>query len=253
MYKTITWKTPGGEYYRISAEALKAEHTLIAGATGCGKSTFLHSIMQAALIKYSPANAQFVLCDPKEVELRQYKDLPHTVTYATEEGDILEALDSVLRIMKERYAYMAKKGQTTWTDGSHIFVIIEELADLMACPLRKYIQIAIQRLTQKGRAAGISVIAATQAPSRKVIPAEITLNFTARFALACESYRESKQVVGIAGAEALPDHGECIYKYKRHIGRYVLPFVTATDVLPLVDYWTGKECRVRRSIFKKAA
>ena len=237
-----TWITPGGDYSVLANKALEAEHTLIAGATGCGKSTFLHAIMQALLVKSSPAEAKLILCDPKEVELKRYAKLPHVLRYETDDDKIVSALKQAIEIMQGRYKYMAANNQEQWSDGPELYIIVEELADLMACPMKKDIQITIQRLTQKGRAAGLHVIAATQAPSRKIIPAEITLNFTARFGLACESAIESKQIVGIAGCEELPDHGECIYKYKRSIGRYVLPYVQKKDVLPLINYWTSGKC-----------
>ena len=237
-YKAV-WNIPGGNYSILANKALEAEHTLIAGATSCGKSTFLHAIMQALLVKSSPADAKLILCDPKEVELKRYSRLPHVLRYETDEAKILEALNYAIEVMNNRYSLMNSRDTEQW-NGAEIYVVVEELADLMACPLKKKIQIAIQRLTQKGRAAGIHVIAATQAPSRKIIPAEITLNFTARFGLACESAIESKQIVGVAGCEALPDHGECIMKYKRSIGHYVLPYVKKADLMPLINHWVAQ-------------
>ena len=240
----ITWQTPGGQYNILASKALEAEHTLIAGATGCGKSTFLHAIMQALLVNNSPASAKLILCDPKAVELKRYARLPHVLRYETEDEQILAALNQAIGIMQSRYEYMASRDQESWTDGAQVYVIIEELSDLLTSTKKRQIEIAIQRLTQKGRAAGIHVIAATQAPSRRIIKAEITLNFTARFGLACESAIESKQIVGAPGCEDLPDHGQCIYKYKRSIGLYVLPFVQKSDIMPLINYWTSSACRV---------
>lgn len=234
-----TWKVPGGRYDVLANKALEAEHTLIAGATGCGKSTFLHAIMQAFLVKTAPSEAKLILCDPKRLELKRYAKLPHVLRYETEEDKILIALNYALNVMENRYRDMERRDIERW-DGAEIYVIIEELADLMVCPLSKQITIAIQRLTQKARAAGIHVIAATQAPSRKIIKAEVTLNFTARFGLACESAIESKQIVGVPGCEDLPDHGECIYKYRRSVGRYVLPFVQKADIMPLINYWVAQ-------------
>lgn len=241
-----TWRTPDGEYYNISNAALTAEHSLIAGATGCGKSTFLHSIIAAALVQHSPAAVRFILIDPKAVELARYKNLPHTLEYTDTEDGALSALEYAQGIMNARYKELVRSGRENWTeqDGAAVYVIIEELADLMTCPLKREIQVAIQRLTQKGRAAGIHIIAATQAPSRAVIPAALQLNFTARFALACETAIESKQIIGIAGAEALPDHGEVIYKYRRNIGRYTVPFMKKSEVMELVNYWTSNACRI---------
>lgn len=238
----VTWKRLGGETYAISDKVLDAEHSLIAGATGCGKSTFLHSVMQSFLIRYTPASGKLVLLDPKEVELRRYKDLPHTMAYEVESESILSALNMVIEEMASRYSIMGDLGEEDWS-GSRIFVVIEELADLLCSPQKTEIKVAIQRLTQKGRAAGIHVIACTQAPARKILPAEITLNFTARFGLACESAIESKQIVGVSGCELLPDHGQCIYKYRRNLLRVDLPFVTKAEVKPLIDYWMSDRCK----------
>ena len=234
------WKAPGAAFSEVSNRALTAEHTLIAGATGCGKSTFIHSIMYAALAQYTPEQSKFVLIDPKSVELMRYRKLPHTIQYTDTEAGAVDALEYVQGLMVARYQIMKRADRELWTeaDGAQIYVVIEELSDLMVCPVAKQIRLAIQRLTQKGRAAGIHIIAATQAPSRKIIPAEITLNFTARFALACESVIESKQVIGQAGAEDLPDHGEAIYKYRRRIEKVALPFVQKPEVMELVNYWT---------------
>lgn len=219
---------------------LENEHTLIAGSTGCGKSTFLHAIMQALLVRRSPAMAKLILCDPKEVELARYEHLPHTIRYAKSEAEIISALDYAVALMGERYTYMRAHEQERWEDGAEIYVIIEELADMMVCESKARFKVDVQRLTQKGRAAGIHVIALTQSPSRKTIPAEITLNFTCKIALACDSAIESKQIVGMSGAEQLPDHGVCIYKYRRETHWYELPFVQKSEVMPLVRYWIAQ-------------
>ena len=232
-----TWYKPAARYYNVSALPFQAEHTLIAGATGCGKSTFLHSIIQAFLVNYAPCEAQIVLLDPKEVELARYKALPHCKAYATDEQDILAELNKAIDEMHARYKQMSFQGIEQW-QGAKLYIVIEELSDLMACPLARQIKVAIQRLAQKGRAAGLSLIVCTQAPARKILPAEITLNLTARFALACESAIESRQIIGQPGAELLPDHGQAIYKYRREKIKVALPFVQKQDVLPLIEWWT---------------
>lgn len=245
-HQMVTWVKPGGSCAVISDKVLTAEHSLIAGTTGCGKSTFLHSVMQAFLMQYTPAEGKLVLIDPKVVELRRYKDLPHTLAYETDEEDILNALLWTVSIMEDRYDEMGARRIEDW-DGAQIFVVIDELADLLCSPHKVEVKVAIQRLTQKGRAAGIHVIACTQAPSRKILSAEILLNIPARFGLACASAIESKQIVGIAGCEELPNHGGCIYRYKRELRAVKLPFVRREDIQPLIDYWMGDRCKTVRA------
>ena len=240
--KTTTWHTPSGEYYRISDEALTAEHTLIAGTTGCGKSTFLHSIMHAFLIQNTPADARLVLIDPKRVELSMYKKLPHTIEYANNAPDALSALRSASAVMEQRYAYMEDHGLRKYT-GYSIYIIIDELADLMLSNLAREIQDELQHLLQLGRAAGLHVIAATQCPNRQVIKAQLVCNFTARFGLKCQSPIESRQIVGFKGCEDLPKFGAAIFTHGADCGAYKLPYIKDEDIQPLINWWTSADCK----------
>ena len=62
-------------YYNPYSDALAQPHLLIAGATGSGKSVLVNGLIYTALFK-SPQKVQFILIDPKRVELIQYKRLP---------------------------------------------------------------------------------------------------------------------------------------------------------------------------------
>lgn len=91
------WKTPELDYYNIYADMLQQPHLLIAGATGSGKSVVINGMMTTAL-KDSPAAVQFILIDPKRVELVDYKELPHTLRYSSEPGEMVEGRMRIIQV-----------------------------------------------------------------------------------------------------------------------------------------------------------
>src|SRR5205085_2656300 len=61
----------------IVADLAKMPHLLIAGSTGSGKSVCLNSIVTAFLLQQRPTELQFIMIDPKMVELSTYNGIPH--------------------------------------------------------------------------------------------------------------------------------------------------------------------------------
>lgn len=92
------WKTPGGTAAAVCLDMLEQPHLLIAGSTGSGKSVLLNTLIYTALYK-APHRCRFILIDPKRVELIDYKELPHTLIYASEPPDIAAALVYAVEVM----------------------------------------------------------------------------------------------------------------------------------------------------------
>ena len=233
--------TPGGEYWKLYDDMSKQPHLLIAGATGSGKSVVINGIMHAVLHR-SPNSAQLILIDPKRVELVQYKRLPHVVLYATEPEDRINALRRALEITDRRYQDMARKGLRKY-DGSDIYVIIDELADMMTTD-KKHVAPLLQRIAQIGRAARVHVIAATQCPLATVIPTEIKVNFDSRVGLRTRSAQDSRNILGVTGCETLPRYGQGYYMTPEGTSRYNIPMVSDGELAALIDYWTSRRCIV---------
>ncbi len=117
-----------------------------------------------------------------------------------------------------------------------IVVFIDEMADLMMVA-GKEIEIAVQRLAQMARAAGIHVIMATQRPSVDVITGTIKANFPTRISFQVISKFDSRTILGEQGAEQLLGQGDLLYMQGGgRITRVHGPFVSDQEVEAVVAY-----------------
>lgn len=229
------YKTPGGTFYTLYRDMLTQPHLLVAGATGSGKSVVINGIIHTALLE-SPAKYQFVLIDPKRVELAEYKKLPHVIRYASEPAEMIQALEQAMSITENRYKEMQRKNQRKF-EGPALLVIIDELADLMTTN-KKQVAPLIQRLAQIGRAGNVHIIAATQCPLASVIPTPIKVNFDARVALRTRSAQDSRNILGLAGCELLPRYGEGFYMTPDGLTRYYIPMYEEQERQRVIKHWS---------------
>ena len=117
-----------------------------------------------------------------------------------------------------------------------IVVFIDEMADLMMVA-GKEIEIAVQRLAQMARAAGIHVIMATQRPSVDVITGTIKANFPTRISFQVISKFDSRTILGEQGADPRPAQGDLLYMQGGgRITRVHGPFVSDREVEDVVAY-----------------
>ncbi|MEE3423905.1 MAG: FtsK/SpoIIIE domain-containing protein, partial [Succinimonas sp.] len=219
---------------------------LIAGATGSGKSVIINALIYTAIMHQCPGNVEFILIDPKRVELSPYKTLPHTLKYASEPTEMIQALTYAIQITESRYKEMEKAGQRFYTGGA-VYVVIDELADLMTTNKRD-VQPLLQRLCQIGRAANIHVIAATQCPLREVIPTAIKVNFDSRVGLRTRSPQDSRNILGVNGCETLPRYGQGYYMKPEGLTLYNIPMIADTDLNNMITFWKKQK---KRSLFHR--
>ena len=236
------WTTPGGQYYTLYKDMLEQPHLLIAGATGSGKSVVINALIYTALLD-SPATVQFILIDPKRVELVDYKPLPHTVQYASEPGKMVQALEKAMEITESRYRAMQAQRVKKYS-GAALYVIIDELADLMTTD-RRHVQPLLQRLAQIGRAANVHIIAATQCPLASVIPTPIKVNFDARVGLRTRSAQDSRNILGFKGCEQLPRYGQGYYMTPGELTLYSIPMIEPYQITQRINYWMHQRPRFR--------
>ena len=225
----------------------KQSHLLVAGSTGSGKSVAINGIIHTILHR-APGNlvgnAQFILIDPKRVELAAYAYLPHTLCHA--DGFSPEkwskALNMAVDIMDRRYEEM-KRQRIKEFNGGDLYVIIDEWANIYKNGGANCYR-ATLRLLSEGRAAHVHVILATQVPKANIIPTEIRENFTARLCLMTESATESRVVMGKNGCEDLPDpkvSGYALGYYKlsgkNNCTLRTIPYVKQKELDEIVEFW----------------
>jgi len=190
---------------KLYLDALNQSHVLAAGCTGSGKSVLLDNLIYT---HFAAIDAAAVLLDPKRVGLRKWATDTRVVMHEVTPAGIRAALAECCAVMDSRYSKMERRGLEE-TDAPHVYLYIDELADLMQTDPEAVN--SLLHLLRLGRAAGVHVVAATQDPSRKTLPAALQQNFTGIFALRCRSRIESRQIIGYPGAEELPLYGQALY------------------------------------------
>ena len=222
-------------------------HLIIAGSTGSGKSVCINNIITSLLYQTQPTALQFVLIDPKRVELSIYQNAKSALwtPIVTETYKVYNALSDVLQEMNRRYTAMQFASCRNIDEYNEkadvlfprIIVVIDELADLFATA-KNEIQPLLIRIAQLGRAAGIHLILATQYPSCKVVTSELKANIPARICFSLPTASNSRTILGQAGAENLTGKGDGLYcsGTSSDIIRFQCPIVTSNEIQNLINY-----------------
>lgn len=239
------YRTPSGTIYRPFLDLAAYPHLLIAGATGSGKSVAVNGIIVSLLYTESPFRCQFVLLDPKKVELIQYRDLPHTVKYASEPPDMIRSLQWTLDETDRRFTAMQQNGLKEF-DGSHLYVIVDELADLMTTQ-KKVVLPLLQRIAQIGRAARVHLIACTQNVLAVTIPTVLKCNFSTVLGLRTATKSQSRYLIDDAGCELLPDpkregKGYGFLRDGADLTKLYIYKYPDSDIQFLLNWWTSSAC-----------
>ena len=245
----------------------KMPHLLVAGATRTGKSVTLQNLLMSLLYKNSPYDLKLIILDPKRVEFTAYHNLPHLYTPVIKEPKgAIKALNWAIQEMERRYEILAEHGQVNVGDynkkvlapalekarkkGSvgdtitglppkmpYIVIIFDEYNDFMLS-YPKEISPLITSLTQKGRAAGLHLILATQRPDVKVITGTIKANIPARMALKTTSQIDSRTILDASGAEDLLGNGDMLYMASDNprLMRIQAPFISVEEIKAVVSH-----------------
>jgi S-DNA-T family DNA segregation ATPase FtsK/SpoIIIE len=142
---------------------------------------------------------------------------------------------------------------------SYIVVIIDELADLMLVAPAD-VEMAIARITQMARAAGIHCIVATQRPSVDVITGVIKANIPARIAFQVAAKVDSRTILDAMGADKLLGKGDMLYlpPGSARLIRAQGALITDQEIQSIVDFIAKQakpsyEMEIHQQLSKPAA
>jgi S-DNA-T family DNA segregation ATPase FtsK/SpoIIIE len=215
-------------------------HVLISGTTGSGKTALCQTMILSLAMTHRRSQLQLVLVDPKRRAFAPFASLPHLLWPLIDNAaDAAAAMGELVKLMDARsaqdHAARSANGQTLPTPC--IIVVLDELADLMlapgnsqgqapgrsqgqvsgkplASPSGKLLLLGehLTRLAQRGREAGIHIIACTQKPSSQVVGTLIRANFPARLVGKVVTPEDARVAAGIGGtgAERLTGRGDFI-------------------------------------------
>ena len=217
-------------------DIVKMPHLLIAGQTGSGKSVAVNTLISTLISKKSENEVNFIMIDPKMVELMPYNDIPHLlVPVIIDPQQAAIALKWAVNEMENRYRKLMENGvrnikkynNLSYVEKMpYIVIIIDELADLMMVAAGS-VEESIARIAQKARAVGIHLVVATQRPSTDVITGMIKANLPSRISFALRSQIDSRTILDTAGAEKLLGQGDILLlangssKLERIQGAYI--------------------------------
>jgi S-DNA-T family DNA segregation ATPase FtsK/SpoIIIE len=213
-------------------------HLLVAGAAGSGKSEFLKSLVASLIRGNTPERLELFLIDPKAVTFAPLANCRHLA------GPIMTDLPSTLKFLEEavadmdsRYIRLSEQGfDSLGRRGAdkampYRVIVFDEFADLIlgGRKERQHFEDLVARLAQKGRAAGVHVVLATQRPDRNVVTGLIKGNLPLKVCLRVTSAVNSQIILGSPGAETLLGRGDLLCDRGRGLERVQSPFATAED------------------------
>lgn len=179
-------------------------HVLVAGATGSGKTELMRSMLISLALTNRQSKLQMALIDPKSRGFLPLAGLPHLI-----EG-IASDPTSALNLLHRLIAEMERRDRENLS-SPRIVVAIDELLDLLAVG-GKPVEGALTRIAQRGREAGLHLIAGAQKPSTAALGPMLKANFPMRLVGRVGSAEDARVASGTAGsgAEKLLGRGDYI-------------------------------------------
>lgn len=202
-------------------------HVLVSGTTGSGKTVLLQAMILSLALLNPPRELALVLVDPKGSAFAPFRGLPQLARDVMGGADeAAELLESLVHLMEKR-----SDPRTGVGERPHLVLVIDELADLLMTG-GAGIQAALTRLLQRGRGAGIHVVAATQKPTASVLGSLVKANFPVRLVGRVASATDARVASGWSGtgAERLGGRGDFIAVAEGQTTRFQTAYLSPREL-----------------------
>ena len=215
----ISWGNNWEKSYSCLLDSV--HHLLVGGATGSGKSIFLHSVFRNLTLEYTSDELKIALIDPKSTEFCIYEGNTRIVgekpIYGGKQAvqylaELVEEKTKRYRLIREGNCRDINEYNENIPDKKlpKIIVIIDEYADVVYAD-KKHSTDYLRQLVTQGHGVGIYMIVATQCPRQDIIHSSIKANMLGRIAFPVADMASSRFILGERGAEKLT-RGEFIFK-----------------------------------------
>jgi S-DNA-T family DNA segregation ATPase FtsK/SpoIIIE len=219
-------------------------HVLVAGTTGSGKTALVRSIALSLAMHNRLGEVQVVFIDPKGSGFGPFVGgggvLPHLLRPPVRE------VHQAIFLLGEMVEEMVRRDREGISEP-RVVIFIDELADLMEQG-GKAMERLMTRLTQRGRSAGLHVVACTQKPLVASIGSLTRSNFPVRLVGSVASADDAKIAAGISGtgAEGLLGRGDFVLVVKGQVVRFQAAYVSEGEIRGVVAKLSGGVRQSRR-------
>ena len=237
-------------------------HLFIAGEDVAEKQMSLNVFISSILFRATPEDVRMLIIDSENRGLHVFNDIPHLAApVITNVSQAVNALAWAVGEMERRYELLktvrAKeiKEYNRFVNNqsqklSHLIIIVDELADLMAVACQKTEQ-SVARLAQMAAVSGIHIVVATQTPSTDVLPGLFKAHFPTRISFSISSKTYSWIILDSTEAQTLLGNGDMLVWTAKELGlnRIHGAFITDSELDYLIKFWQKQTGSHEEDIF----